>query len=104
MAGSSVAPIALSKRVCLNCVIAYELTASQAGRGGPFTFRTSMVVVNGKTYAIGDDGPYDESELREKIHAYCDEHGFHAALTLTVNEVGEDGTAGRPVDPGKFLG
>jgi hypothetical protein len=57
-----------------------------------------------KIYAIGDDGPYDEDELREKIRAYCDEHGFHAALTLTVIEMTEHGTTGRRVDPGKFLG
>ena len=63
-----------------------------------------MVVVRRKTYVIEGSGPYDEDELREKIHAYCDEHGFHAALTLTVNEVAEDGATGRPVDPGKFLG
>ena len=62
-----------------------------------------MGALSGKTYSIGDDGPYNEDELREKIHAYCDEHGFHAALTLTVNEVAEDGATGRPVDPGKFL-
>ena len=53
-----------------------------------------MGALSGKPYSIGDDGPYDEDELREKIHAYCDEHGFHAALTLTVNEVAEDGRPG----------
>jgi hypothetical protein len=84
-------------------VIAYELTASQAGRCGPFTFRTSMVAVSRKTYAIEDSGPYDEDEVREKIRAYCDEHGFHAALTLRVIEMTEEGTTGRRVDPGKFL-
>jgi hypothetical protein len=63
-----------------------------------------MGALSRKTYAIDDDGPYEEDELREKIRAYCDEHGFHAALTLTVNEVAEDGTTGRPVDLGKYLG
>ena len=63
-----------------------------------------MGALSRKTYAIDDNGPYEEDELREKIRAYCDEHGFHAALTLTVNEVAEDGTTGRPVDPGKYLG
>ena len=57
----------------------------------------------GTTYMIDGTGPFDEEETREKIRAHCDEHGFHAALTLTVNEVAEDGTTGRPVDPGKFL-
>jgi hypothetical protein len=63
-----------------------------------------MGALSRKTYAIDDDGPYEEDELREKIRAYCDEHGFHAALTLTVNEVAEDGRTGRPVDLGKYLG
>ena len=58
---------------------------------------------NSLSYTIEGGGPYDEDEVRRRIRAYCDEHGFHAALTLTVNEVAEDGTTGRPVDPGKFL-
>ena len=41
-----------------------------------------MVAVSRKTYAIEDSGPYNEDEVREKIRAYCDEHGFHAALGL----------------------
>jgi hypothetical protein len=60
--------------------------------------------VSRKRYAIEDSGPYNEDEVREKIRAYCDEHGFHAALTLRVIEMTEDGTTGRRVDPGKFLG
>jgi hypothetical protein len=62
-----------------------------------------MADVSRRTYAIGEDGPYTEDELREKIRSYCDEHGFHAALTLTVVEMAEDGTTGRPIDPGRFL-
>jgi hypothetical protein len=34
MAGSSVAPIAPSKRACLSCVIAYDLTALPHARQG----------------------------------------------------------------------
>jgi len=41
-----------------------------------------MADVSRKTYAIEDSGPYDEDEAREKIRAYCDEHGFFAAATL----------------------
>jgi len=63
-----------------------------------------MVAVSRKTYAIEDSGPYDEDEVREKIRAYCDEHGLHATLGPTVIEMTEGGTTGRRVDPGKFLG
>ena len=56
-----------------------------------------------KTYAIEDSGPYDEDEVREKIRAYCDEHGFAAALVLTVIEMTEGGTTGRRVEAGQFL-
>jgi hypothetical protein len=60
--------------------------------------------VNRKTYEIEDSGPYEEDEVREKIRAYCDEHGFSAASTLTVVELSEDGgTSGRRVDAGQFL-
>jgi hypothetical protein len=59
--------------------------------------------VSRKTYAIEDSGPYDEDEVREKIRAYCDEHGFHATLGLTVIEMTEGGTTGRRVDAGQFL-
>jgi hypothetical protein len=59
--------------------------------------------VNRKTYALEESGPYDEDELREKIRAYCDEHGFYAALALTVIEMTEGGTTGRRVDAGQFL-
>jgi len=63
-----------------------------------------MADVSRKTYAIEDSGPYDEAEAREKIRAYCDEHGFFAAATLTVVEMSEDGgTSGRRVDAGQFL-
>ena len=63
-----------------------------------------MAAVSRKTYAIEDSGPYDEDEVRERIRAYCDEHGFFAASTLTVVEMTEDGTtAGRRVDAGQFL-
>ncbi len=63
-----------------------------------------MSDVSRKTYAIEDSGPYNEDEAREKIRAYCDEHGFLAAATLTVVELSEDGEAsGRRVDAGKFL-
>ena len=66
--------------------------------------RASMADVSRKTYAIEDSGPYDEDEAREKIRAYCDEHGFFAAATLTVVEMSEDGgTSGRRVDAGQFL-
>jgi hypothetical protein len=56
-----------------------------------------------KTYAIDGNGPYSEDEVREKVRAYCDEHGFFAALGLTVVEMTEAGTTGRRVDPGQFL-
>jgi hypothetical protein len=46
-----------------------------------------MADVSRKTYAIQDSGPYDEDEAREKIRAYCDEHGFFAAATLNVVEM-----------------
>jgi hypothetical protein len=59
--------------------------------------------VSRKTYAIEDNGPYEEDEVREKIRAYCDEHGFDAALALTVIEMTEGGTTGRRVDAGQFL-
>jgi hypothetical protein len=63
-----------------------------------------MAEVSPKTYAIEDSGPYDENEVREKLRAYCDEHGFFAASILTVVEMGEDGaTSGRVVDAGQFL-
>jgi hypothetical protein len=63
-----------------------------------------MAAVSRKTYAIEDSGPYDEDEVREKIRAYCDEHGFVAASTLTVVEMTEDGgPSGRRVDAGQFL-
>ena len=66
--------------------------------------RASMADVSRKTYAIEDSGLYDENEAREKIRAYCDEHGFFAAATLTVVEMSEDGgTSGRRVDAGQFL-
>ena len=63
-----------------------------------------MAVVSRNTYSIEDGGPYDEDEVREKIRAYCDEHGFFAASTLTVVEMNEgDGTSGRRVDASQFL-
>jgi len=62
-----------------------------------------MVAVSRKTYAIEDSDPYDEAEVREKIRAYCDQHGFHATLALRVIELTEGGTTGRRVDPGEFL-
>jgi hypothetical protein len=63
-----------------------------------------MAEVSPKTYAIEDSGPYDENEVREKLRAYCDEHGFFAASILTVVEMSEDGgTSGRAVDAGQFL-
>ena len=58
---------------------------------------------NSLSYTIEGNGPYDEDEVRRRIRAYCDEHGFHAALTLTVIEIRADGTSGRRVDPGTFL-
>jgi hypothetical protein len=60
-----------------------------------------MAVVT--TYAIEDRGPYDEDEVREKIQAYCDEHGFFATIALKVVAMTEDGTTGRRVDAGRFL-
>jgi hypothetical protein len=63
-----------------------------------------LPLVSRKTYEIEDSGPYDENEVREKLRAYCDEHGFFAASTLTVVELSEDGgTSGRAVDAGQFL-
>jgi hypothetical protein len=63
-----------------------------------------LAVVSRKTYEIEDSGPYEEDEVREKIRAYCDEHGFFAASTLTVVEMIEDGgTSGRRVDASQFL-
>ena len=63
-----------------------------------------MVAVSRKTYAIEDSGPYDKDEVREKIRAYCDEHGFFAASTLTVVEMTDDGgLSGRQVDASQFL-
>jgi hypothetical protein len=59
--------------------------------------------VSRTTYAIEDSGPYDEDEVREKIRAYCDEHGFHATLALRVIEITEGGTRERRVDAGQFL-
>jgi hypothetical protein len=60
--------------------------------------------VSRKTYAIEGSRPYHEDEVREKLRAYCDEHGFFAASTLTVVEMTEGGgTAGRRVDAGQFL-
>ena len=55
------------------------------------------------TYTIEGNGPYDEDEVRRRIRAYCDEHGFHAALTLSVIEIRAGATSGQPVDPGRFL-
>ena len=60
-----------------------------------------MPLVSRNTYLIEDSGPYEEDEVREKIRAYCDEHGFIAASTLTMVEMTDDG--GRPVDAGQFL-
>jgi hypothetical protein len=60
-------------------------------------------VVSRKTYKIEGSGPYDVDEVTEKIRAYCDEHGFDMALTLSVIEVAEDGETERRVDAGKFL-
>ena len=62
-----------------------------------------MAAVSRKTYAIEDNGPYDQDEVREKIRAYCDEHGFFATVALTVVEMTEDGATGRRVDAGQFL-
>jgi hypothetical protein len=63
-----------------------------------------MAVMSRTTYSIEDSGPYDEDEVREKVRAYCDEHGFFAASTLTVVEMTEDGgTSGRRVNAGQFL-
>jgi hypothetical protein len=62
-----------------------------------------MVAVSRKTYAIEDSGPYDEDEVREKIRAHCDEHGFYATAALTVIEMTEGETTGRRVDPSKSL-
>ena len=62
-----------------------------------------MVAVSRKTYAIEDSGPYDEDEVREKIRAYCDEHGFHAALGLAVIEMTEGEATVRRVDASQFL-
>jgi hypothetical protein len=60
--------------------------------------------VSRKTYEVEDSGPYEEDEVREKIRAYCDEHGFFAASSLTVVEMIEDGgTSGRRVDASQFL-
>jgi hypothetical protein len=59
--------------------------------------------VTRKTYAIEDSGPYDEDEVREKIRAYCDEHGFDAALGLAIIEMTEGATTGRRLDAGQFL-
>jgi hypothetical protein len=60
--------------------------------------------VSRKTYQVEDNGPYEEDEVREKIRAYCDEHGFFAASTLTVVEMTDDGgTSGRRVDASQFL-
>ena len=63
-----------------------------------------MADVSRKTYTIEGNGPYNEDEVRDKIRAYCDEHGFFASATLTVVEMSEDGvTSGRQVDAGQFL-
>jgi hypothetical protein len=60
--------------------------------------------VSRKTYEVEDSGPYEEDEVREKIRAYCDEHGFFAASSLTVVEMIEDGgTSARRVDASQFL-
>lgn len=61
----------------------------------------ALALVSRKTYEIEDSGPYGEDEVREKIRAYCDGHGFIAASTLTVVEMTDDG--GRPVDASQFL-
>jgi hypothetical protein len=82
--------------------VRYHTPSSLGCSGG--SLRASIAPVSGKTYAIDDSGPYDESEAREKIRAYCDEHGFFAASTLTVVEMTEDGgTSGRRVDASQFL-
>jgi hypothetical protein len=62
-----------------------------------------MTGMPAKTYAIEDSGPYDEDEARKKIRAYCDEHGFQAALALKVVETTEGRETGRIIDPGKLL-
>jgi hypothetical protein len=59
--------------------------------------------VSRKTYTVDGQGPYDEEETREKVRAYCDEHGFHAALTLKVVRMIEGTTTEKRVDAGKFL-
>ena len=56
-----------------------------------------------RTYAIQGNGPYDEDEVRDEVQRYCDEHGFHAALTLEIVEHAEDEGKERRVDPGRFL-
>jgi hypothetical protein len=61
-------------------------------------------VSDNESYLIEGRGPYDENEAREKIRAYCDEHGFFATTALSVVEMTEDsGTSGRRVDAGQFL-
>lgn len=55
-------------------------------------------------YDLEGQGPYDGDELREKLRAYCDEHGEDATLKLAVVELPrEGGTAGRRLDVGQFL-
>jgi len=72
-------------------------------RPSPSPLPANIAAVSRTTYAIEDAGPYDEDEVREKIRAYCDEHGFHAALGLTVIEMTEGGTTVRRVEAGQFL-
>jgi hypothetical protein len=72
-------------------------------RLSPSPLLASIAAVSRKTYAIEDSGPFDEDEVREKIRAYCDEHGLHATLGLTVIEMTEGGTTGGRVDAGQFL-
>jgi hypothetical protein len=69
------------------------------GRG----WRRSSCIAVVTTYTIEGSGPFDEDEVREKIRTHCDEHGFHAAVTLTVIEIRADTKEEKRVDPGKFL-
>ena len=57
------------------------------------------------SYAIGDDGPYSEADLRRKLREYRDEHGEGATRRLAVYEIGDENRlgAGRRIDVGQFL-